>query len=167
MIFTFFPRPDLQNLACNFHSILSCPRWLPSSLSCNRRSAGFTRGCERTTLGFRFFDFSFGRIFSTLCFSSSSSCCAHIALDGDSDKGVHQVMVWVGLLPSLQSLSLYQGHYIGPGQFHPKSMRISFPGSSPLLPCSVAGMLQKHIQHDHMMGNFHVGLCNNTSVSMT
>ena len=62
-------------------NVLSCPKWLPSSPSCNRCSAGFTRGSGRTILGFSFFDLSFGQIRSTLSFNSSNSCCAHIALE--------------------------------------------------------------------------------------
>lgn len=117
--FTVFARPGLQNLGWTFHNILSCPRWLPPSLSCNCSSTGFTRAFGRTILGFSFFDLSFAQIRSTLSFNFSTSYCAHIALEMGLRERSSPGDGWVCLLPSMQALSLYLGHCVGLEQFCP------------------------------------------------
>ena len=117
--FTVFARPCLQKLGWTFHNILSCPRWLPPSPSCNCSSTGFTRAFGRTILGFSFFDLSLRKFAVHYPLTSVIRIVLILPWRWDSEKGVRQVMVWVCLLPSLQSLSLYLGHYVGLGQFCP------------------------------------------------
>ena len=156
--FTVFARPGLQKLGWTFHNILTCPRWLPHSPSCNCSSTGFTRAFSRTILGFSFFDLSFVQIRSTLSFNFSNSYCAHIALE----MGLRERSSpgdGLGLPSPILAIT----------EFISGSLRwtwailsvvhenfFSWSWTPPLSTCFIVGLLQKHIQFHHMMGNFHV-----------
>ena len=157
--FTVFARPGLQKLGWTFHNILTCPRWLPHSPSCNCSSTGFTRAFSRTILGFSFFDLSFVQIRSTLSFNFSNSYCAHIALE----MGLRERSSpgdGLGLPSPILAIT----------EFISGSLRwtwailsvvhenfFSWSWTPPLSTCFIVGLLQKHIQFHHMMGNFQIG----------